>query len=239
MRSSLAEEPELQTMAERTGRVQLEQLDSDYQERRAALLAELEVATRLADDVRDPLLYGSGTPLVDAVAHVLADAKIAVQDLDELLGETSNADLIAEYGPRRVLVEVKSSGGAAGERLAEAPARHLATWHELRPDLPVDGVVLVLNHQTKLHPLDRETTPYRRAEFVAALSFPVVTTGQLYDWWRDGDSDAVRAAIFGSTIPVAAMGQSSTGAQPSPNAPQTISNQSPPGRKRWRLFRAS
>jgi hypothetical protein len=99
-----------------------------------------------------------------------------------------------------VLVEVKAAAGNAGERLAEAPARHLATWPELRTDLPVTGVVLVINHQTKTHPLDR-TAPYTRPEFVASLSVPVLTTRQLFDWWRVGAFAQLRSAVIGNTPP--------------------------------------
>jgi hypothetical protein len=224
IRSSLAAEPTLQTAAEAAAHAQLAQLDAEYQARRAELAARVEDAARRADEVRDPLLYGSGTPLVAAVTRVLTDAAIAVHDVDELLGDTSNADLLAEHGGRRVLVEVKSSGGAPSERLAEAPARHLATWPRLRPDLPADDVVLVLNHQTNTHPLDRDAAPYRRPEFVASLPFSVLTTRQLFDWWRSGDHPAVRAAVFGTAAHVATSGRPSTG------------DQSPLSRKRRRLF---
>lgn len=197
MRSSLSEEPALQTPAEATARGELTRLEADYQARRAELKGQLKEAQRRADEVRDSLLFGSGTPLVAAVARVLSDAGIAVQDVDELLGATKNADLLAEYRGRRVLVEVKSCTGSAPERLAEAPARHLGTWPELRADLPVDDVVLVLNHQSKTHPLDRDAEPYRRPEFVASLAFPVVTTRQLFDWWRNGDHETVRTTVLG------------------------------------------
>jgi hypothetical protein len=128
---------------------------------------------------------------------VLTEASITVRYLDEMLGGTNNADLLAERAGQRVLVEVKSASGAPGERLVEAPARHLATWPRLRPDLPVEGVVLVLNHQTNTHPLDRDPAPYRRPEFVSSLQMPIFTTRQLFDWWRSGEHEAIRAAIFG------------------------------------------
>ena len=212
IRSSLAAEPAFQTSGEAAARGQLARLEADYLARRAGFEAELSEAQRQADVVRDPLLFGSGTPLVAAVAGVLADAGIAVQDVDELLGDTGNADLLVEYAGRRLLVEVKSCTGPAGERLVEAPRRHLSTWPQLRASLPVDGVVLVLNHQTKTHPLDREGQPYRRPEFVASLEFAVLTTRQLFDWWRAGDHDAVRAAVMGTPhrdTPVANMAPTS------------------------------
>jgi hypothetical protein len=171
MRTSLAGEPAVQTAAETAARAQLARLDAEYQARRDALTEGLADAAQRDDEIRDPLLYGSGTPLVTAVAQVLTDAGIAVQNVDELLGDTSNADLLAEHRGHRVLVEVKSCVGAPGERLAEAPARHLGTWPQLRPDLPADGIVFVLNHQTNTHPLDRDAVPYRRPEFVTSLTF--------------------------------------------------------------------
>lgn len=221
VRSSLAVEPELQTPAEADARGQLAQLESDYEAQRTRLETELTEAQRRADDVRDPLLFGSGTPLVTAVARVLADAGIEVQDVDEMLGDTSNADLLVDYAGRRLLVEVKSCGGPAGERLAEAPGRHLSTWPQLRPDLPVDGIVLVLNHQTKTHPLDRDAEPYRRPEFVESLQFPVVTTRQLFYWWRAGDHETLRVAVMGTRKGVSATGRPT----------QTVAI--PGRRKRW------
>jgi hypothetical protein len=197
MRASLSGEPALQTSAEAAAYDALAQLDAEYETRRAELTARLAADVREADEVRDPLLYGSGAPLEAAAAQVLRDAGISVQDIDELLGDTLNADLLAEYGGRRLLVEVKGAGRAPSERLAEAPARHLATWPKLRPELPVDGVVLVLNHQANTHPLDRDAAPYRRPEFVASLTFPVLSTLQLFNWWRTGNHEAPRAALFG------------------------------------------
>jgi hypothetical protein len=151
-----------------------------------------------ANAVRDPLLYGSGEALVAAVHRVLADSGMAVQDVDELLGTTANADLLTSWGDRSILIEVKSATGNAPERLCEAPARHLATWPRLRPELPVAGVALVINHQSKTHPLDRSAVPYVRPEFIASLSFSVISATQLYGWWRSGDYLAIRSAVLGT-----------------------------------------
>jgi hypothetical protein len=65
------------------------------------------------------------------------------------------------------------------------------TW----PGAYLDGVVLVLNHQTNIHPLDRDSAPYRRREFLEALTFPVLTIRQLYDWWRTHDHGAIGLAF--------------------------------------------
>lgn len=111
---------------------------------------------------------------------------------------SANADLFASWGDRSVLIEVKSASGNAPERLAEAPTRHLATWPQLRPEIPVAGVVLVVNHQAKIHPLDRSPRPYTRPEFIDSLSFPVISTMQLFGWWRRGDHEGIRSAIFGT-----------------------------------------
>ena len=73
-------------------------------------------------------IYGTGSELVDAVATVLTAAGLTVSDLDELLGDTSSADLLVSIGSNRRLVEVKSAGGNAGEKLVVALDRHLQTW---------------------------------------------------------------------------------------------------------------
>ncbi|HUX72144.1 MAG TPA: hypothetical protein VMV41_16630, partial [Cellulomonadaceae bacterium] len=101
------------------------------------------------------------------------------------------------WNDRKVLVEVKSASGNPKETLAEAPMRHLTTWPSLRPGIAVSGVALILNHQHKTHPLDRSPSPYSRPEFVNALQFPVISTTQLFEWWRHDELDAIREAIFG------------------------------------------
>jgi len=96
----------------------------------------------------------------------------------------------------------------------------LATWPQLRPDLPADGIVFVLNHQTNTHPLDRDAAPYRRPEFVTSLPFPVITTRELFDWWRLGEHAAVRAAVFGSGERAAPAAQLPTSDQPDADTPK-------------------
>jgi hypothetical protein len=197
MRASLASEAEFQTGAEASALAELADLEADYARRRGGLQAKVASASAAADAVRDPLLYETGALLVAAVGRLLTDAGLTIWDVDEMLGTTANADLLASWADRNVLIEVKSTTGNAPEKLAEAPTRHLATWPELRPDIAVSGVALVLSHQTKAHPLDRSPAPYSRQEFVASLSFPVVTTLQLFEWWRQDHYIAIRAAIFG------------------------------------------
>jgi hypothetical protein len=95
------------------------------------------------------------------------------------------------------LGDCKGTSGKASESLTEPARRHLATWPQLRPDLPVGGVVLIVNHQARTYPLDRTQSPYNRPEFVASLTFPVLSTTQLYGWWRRGEYAAIRSALFG------------------------------------------
>lgn len=196
LRRTLVDEPALQTTAESRARADLAKFEADTEVRRTGLAARVRAATSKGEPVRDSLLYGSGTLLVEGVALVLRDAGIEVQDLDELLGATSNADLLATFMGQTVLIEVKSTGGNAAENLTEAARRHLATWPQLRPDIAVTDVVLVINHQTRTHPLDRSPAPYARREFVASVQFPVLSSMQLFDWWRTEKHDAVRAALF-------------------------------------------
>ena len=196
-RASLATEAGLQTRAEAEARAELAELEDEYERRRSALQARVNVAAEAVDAVRDPLLYGTDAELVAAVSRVLTDAGMTVMDLDVMLGATANADLLVTWGDRNVLVEVKSAAGNPKEMLAEAPMRHLATWPRLRPDITVSRVALILNHQHRTHPLDRSPSPYSRPAFVEALSFPVVSTTQLFAWWRRGQYAEIRDAIFG------------------------------------------
>jgi hypothetical protein len=208
--AGIGEDPDLQTTAESSARAALAELDEEYQVRRASLLQRANDAHAAADDVRHNLLYGSSTALEEAVSRVLGDAGCEVQSLDRLFGETVNADLLVEYQGRRRLVEVKSASGNASERLVETTRKHLATWPALRPDIGVEGIVLIVNHQASSHPGDRSAAVYTRAEFVESLSFPVITTLQLFHAWRRGDLGAIREAVFGDTAP---SGGSSSGTE--------------------------
>lgn len=196
VRGSLTGWPELQTAKEAFATHDLTQFEAEVERRGTELREALAVASREADEVRDPLLYGSDAVLVRAVSRVLSDAAIEVVDLDEEFGDSVSADLLVTYAGRRMLVEIKSATGNPGERLVDDATRHLQTWPNLRPVVSVEGVVLVLNYQTKTHPLDRWQSPYQRREFLTSLAIPVVSSRQLFDWWRLGDFKALRDALF-------------------------------------------
>jgi hypothetical protein len=192
-------DPDLQTTAELTARQALDELDTRYAEEKLCLEQALREAETRAEPVRYGLLYGTGTELVRAVAQVLTDAGLRTVDLDEELGGTKSADLLVSTdGPSRRLVEVKAASGAAPEQLVGHLERHLATWPQLRPDEPVAGGVLVVNHQHRLHPSERTAHVYSRPEFVAALSVTVVSTVELFHWWRAADWTAIRTTILGA-----------------------------------------
>ncbi|MFJ9675389.1 hypothetical protein ACIRP5_31930 [Streptomyces sp. NPDC101221] len=63
----------------------------------------------------------------------------------------------------------------------------------------MNGGVLVVNHQIKLHPAQRDTEVYTDRAFADALTVPVISSAHLFDWWRREDWDAVRHAVFGDT----------------------------------------
>lgn len=195
-RLSLASDPGLQSAREIAAREALQALEVEYERRRADLQAELAQATAKAEPLRAGLLHGTAGELVAAVAQVLQAAGCQVIDLDRELGRTVSADLLVSHEGESRLVEVKSAAGNAGEQLVGALYRHLDTWPQLRPDLPVGGGVLVVNHQHRLDPAERDAQVYSRPEFVASLRVPVVGSRSLFDWWRRSDWEAIRAAVF-------------------------------------------
>jgi len=196
-RRQLASDTNTMTRRERDARAALADLDADYATRRAELKHELAESQAAASAVRDGLLYGTGTPLVDAVRSVLELADVMVVDLDDELGGTKNADLLCSYGGRSRLVEVKSASGNAPERAYEDLVRHLREWERFPGSTPVDGGALVLNHQHRMVPHERNPNPYSRPEFLTAQTEPVITTLALFDAWREEDVDGVRRLIFG------------------------------------------
>ncbi|WP_433332890.1 hypothetical protein [Spirillospora sp. CA-294931] len=196
-RSPYLVDPLLQTESETTARNAIEELETNYARERTRLQEELDQATASADPVRYRLLYGTGEQLVDAVETVLTLAGVATVNLDEELSGTRSADLLASLQGERRLIEVKSTSGAASESLVGDLDRHLATWPRLRPHQPVEGGVLIVNHQHKLQPDQRPAQVYTRPEFVESLRSPVISTGMLFDWWRTEDWAAIRAAILG------------------------------------------
>ncbi|MGY1618862.1 hypothetical protein ACI797_19145 [Geodermatophilus sp. SYSU D00691] len=202
LHARIGDEPDLQTVAEASAHAALIQLDEEYKARRGELENDLREARASADALRHDLLFGSGKQLEAAVSRALADAGISVSSLDEVLGRPASADLLVAYANRVRMIEVKSAGGNPSERLVDSAKKHLATWPALRPDIVVDGILLVINHQTSTHPLDRSTSAYSRSEFVRTLSIPVLTTLDLFHAWRQGDYDAIRNAIFSEDPPL-------------------------------------
>jgi hypothetical protein len=221
-------DPDLQTADELAARQALDKLDADYAEERLRLAQVLREAETRAEPVRYGLLYGTGAELVRAVAQVLTDAGLSTVDLDEELGATKSADLLASAdGPPKRLVEVKSASGAASEDFVSDLERHLATWPQLRPSEPVAGGVLIVNHQHRLHPSERAADVYSRPEFIAALSVTVVSTVQLFNWWRAADWTAIRTAMMGTDSLQAVVVAVSEEVAVSPARP-------PSRRRRWR-----
>ncbi|MGN9916609.1 hypothetical protein [Micromonospora palomenae] len=193
-------DPELQTADELAARRALAELEARYTEEKTLLEQQLRHAEQHAESVRYGLLYGTGDDLVGAVAAVFSAAGLCVVDLDRDLGGTKSADLLVSIGdaPPRRLVEVKAASGPAQEHMIGYLQRHLDTWPQLRLDLPVTGGALVVNHQHKLPPADRTTQVYSRPEFVASLPVTVLSTVELFGWWRVGDWPAIRTAILGA-----------------------------------------
>ncbi|GGZ40329.1 hypothetical protein [Streptomyces poonensis] len=225
-RSPFFIDPDLQTVGEQSARDALEDLEARYAAEKQRLEDELRRAKETAEPVRYGLLYGSGTELVHAVARVLTVAGMHAVDLDEELGGTKSADLlVGADGMASRLVEVKGASGPAQEHLVGHLQRHLETWPQLRPDETVSDGVLIVNHQHKLHPSERTAAVYARPEFVASLdSLPVtvISTVELFNWWRAADWTAIRTAVLGDA---AATAQSATPVNP----PQPPSAQ----RRRW------
>ncbi|MGW1617685.1 hypothetical protein [Streptomyces sp. NPDC002172] len=209
---------DLETPAETKARVALDELERRYADDKVRLQTDLEQARQEAEPVRSGLLYGTGPELEGAVAVVLRAAGFTVTDLDAELGATKSADLLAVLDQETCLIEVKSASGAAPEKLVSHLQRHLETWPQLRPSQPVTGSALIVNHQYRLDPAQRPTEVYQRKEFVDALTFPVLATSQLFEWWRTQDWPAVQAAVLGQPYSVQ-MGKPST-AQNTADAPR-------------------
>jgi hypothetical protein len=234
-------DPELQTRDETTARTELAALAERYALDRARLEQELQGAQASAEPVRYGLLYASGSELVAAVAAVLTAAGLTVVDLDADLGATQSADLLVSApGAGRRLVEIKGSGGTAREDLVSYLVRHLRTWPQLRADLPVAGGVLVVNHQHKLHPVDRTEQVYARREFVETLPVPVVSSLQLFRWWRVQDWAAIRTAVLGADpmpdgaeTPTPGLAPMALPAQPATSAAEPAGSTTRAGRWRW------
>ena len=229
--ATVGDEPRLQTIAELSTHSALAALEHDYRLRYDDLAQKLADARLAADDVRHDMLFGSSTVLENAVSRVLADAGCHVTSLDTLLATTASADLLVTHGGRRRLVEVKSASGAAREPLVYDAQRHLDTWPQLRPDIQVEGITLIVNHQTNTHPLNRSAVVYSRPEFVQSLTMPVVTTLELSNAWRHTDFEAIRDAIFPRTSEPRAASE----ATPAQGVTAPPTGRTPPRRRRrWR-----
>jgi hypothetical protein len=223
-------DPDLQTAAELAARQAVTELEARYAEEKLRLEADLRRAEAVAAPVRYGLLYGSGAELVAAVAEVLTAAGLTTVDLDEALGDTKSADLLVSAGGQRRLVEVKAASGPAQESLVGHLRRHLDTWPQLRPGEPVSGGVLVVNHQHKRHPSERMARVYSRPEFVDALTVPVISTVELFSWWRTSDWAPIRAAVLGAEPPTTGPGST---APTSPTLVVPAEPTAPPPRRRW------
>ena len=195
-RSPLALDQTLQTPAEATARAAIEALEAGYATQRASLDLQLEHAIAEAGPIREGLLFGASAVLENAVQAVLEAAGLRATRIDDLLSGTASADLLVSSDGENVLVEIKSSAGNAGEELVARLENHLRTWPQLQPASSVVGGVLVVNHQTRLDPAERSSAAYERPEFVESLPFPVITTRQLFDWWRNSDWSAITHAFF-------------------------------------------
>jgi hypothetical protein len=208
----------LETPAETKARIGLEELERRYIDDKARFQADLERARQEAEPVRSGLLYSSGSELTDAVAVVLRAAGFTVTDLDAELGATKSADLLAVLDQETCLIEVKSVSGAAPERLVSHLQRHLETWPQLCPNRPVTCSALIVNHQHRVDRAQRPTEVYQRKEFVDALTFPVLTSGQLFDWWRAQDWSVLQTAVLGR--PTSRQVDKASGAQSTAEHPR-------------------
>ena len=215
LRSPLLQDPDLWTRAESAAHDALRALEDEYERRRADLQEQLDEAQAQADPIRDGLLYGTAKDLERAVANVLTDAGIKVADVDSLLGDTSSADLLAELDTQRRLIEVKSASGNAGEKLMGQLENHLRNWPPPGQG-PVDGGVLIVNHQHRLPPAERSHAVYDRPDFLRNLAAPVISSRELYEWWRSAAWDQIRSAVFPSTAAATATVAAPPVAEPTP-----------------------
>jgi hypothetical protein len=196
-RSTAYVDPDLQTATEAKASKALADLEERYAQEKKSLEEELRTAEADAGTIRDRLLYGTAGELVEAVALVLTAAGFQVRNLDIELSGTKSADLLAITARQSCLIEVKSASGNASESLVGDLQRHLATWPRLQPGQPVTSGALIVNHQRRKPPRERAVSIYTRPEFAAALPFPVLSTRQLFNWWRSSDWDAIHDAILG------------------------------------------
>lgn len=200
LRRDLLPVPEnLRSIDEQRATAALDAVQAEFGARLRAAQDAAQQARETADGVRDALLYGTGSSLVSAVAGILRDAGLQVEDLDERFGDTISADLLVTGHVLNVLVEVKSSNQTASEDLAAKLTKHLATWPTIAPNDPLDRGVLVVNHQLRLPIEARTEQVYARKEFVDILRFQVIPTRTLLNWWLQQDWDTIRR-VFGAPV---------------------------------------
>jgi hypothetical protein len=195
--AELVDDP-LLTARELQARDALDQFERDAAAQREELEHERDETHTASDGVRFGLLYVSGQSLVAAVSQVLQSADFTVLDLDTAVGVGASADLLASRNGGHWLVEVKAVGGNVAENLVSDLDRHLQTWPALGRSEQLAGGVLVVNHQSKVPPLDRSTQPYTRQPFTASLRHGVIPTLALFAWWRDDEPDKVVEAVTGA-----------------------------------------
>lgn len=233
-RTSSFVDTKMLTPAERDARQAIAEMEARHAAERQRLEATLADARQSAAPIREGLLYGTGSDLVRAVETVLRAAGFEVVDLDVELSATLSADLLVTVAGHRRLVEVKSQGRNASESLVNDLLRHLRTWPELRPELPVGGGVLVVNHQQRLPPDQRSSTVYTRREFVGTLSVPVIAVRDLFDSWKNSDWVEIQRAILGMEPLTTQLSRSEPAGPTETEGPTTAV---PQARRRWRVGR--
>jgi len=82
----------------------------------------------------------------------------------------------------------------------------------------VTSGTLIVNHQHKFEPAQRDAEVYTRKEFVDALDVTVLGTRQLFEWWRIQDWAAVHTAVLGNDTTTAASTPADTQAPVAPAA---------------------
>lgn len=188
------------TQAELAAQAALADMEIRHATERAQLEADLHNAEQAATLVRDGLLHGAGDDLVHAVEQVLDDAGLTPTNLDRSEKGTWSADLLVGPDTRKQLVEVKSASGTPSESLVGDLLKHLNTWRSANPELPVEGGTLIVNHQRRRQPEERSRTVYSRPELVRANTVRVVSTLDLFDWWKESNWPAIQQAVLGRPL---------------------------------------
>jgi hypothetical protein len=135
-------------------------------------------------------------------------------------------------GAQRRLVEVKAASGPAQESLVGYLQRHLDTCPQLRSDQPVSGGILVVTISTNITRLERAAYVNSRPEFVRSLTVRVISTVELFNWWRSSDWAAIRVAVLDAEPP-------STTPESTPLGVATKATVPPPRRPRLKRSRCT